>query len=149
MSETTRRYVRAFWGLLDEVLNALLFLLLGLELAVVGFDLELAPLWIVAIVLVLVARFLVVLPWGLYFDVRYRERGAAMLLTWGGLHGAVSLALALTIPEGPARTPILSTTFAVVLFSVVVQGLTFPWMARWTSPRDRRSVAKPEAPPRA
>ena len=146
MSETTQRYVRGFWTLIDEILNALLFMLLGIEVLVIPLDIRLAGLWGAAILLVLAARFAVVLPWGTYFQIREGERHAGLVLGWGGLHGALSLALALSIPHGPAQGLILSTTFAVVVFSVVVQGLSFGRVARWHSegrgrPKARR---KPE-----
>ena len=131
MSETTHRYMRGFWTLIDEILNAVLFMLLGLEVLVIPYDRRLAGLWGVAIVLVLAARFAVVLPWGAYFQVRERERHAGLVLGWGGLHGALSLAMALSVPRGPAQVLILSTTFAVVIFSIVVQGLTFGRVAHW------------------
>ena len=131
MSETTQRYVRGFWTLIDEILNALLFMLLGLEVLVIPFDGRLAGLWGAALVLVLAARFAVVLPWGAYFQVRERERHAGLVLGWGGLHGALSLAMALSVPPGPAQVLILSTTFTVVVFSIVVQGLTFGKVAQW------------------
>jgi monovalent cation:H+ antiporter, CPA1 family len=137
MSDTTQRYLKSFWTLVDEVLNGLLFLLLGLELVVVGLDFQHAGLWLAAIVLVLVARFLMVLPWGAYFRRRDKERRAAVVLTWGGLHGALSLAMALTIPPGPMRELILSTTYAVVVFSVVVQGISFPRLAARFGPKDQ------------
>jgi CPA1 family monovalent cation:H+ antiporter len=133
MSETTRRYVRSFWTLVDEILNALLFLLLGLQVLVVPFNARLAGLQLAAIVLVLAARFAVVLPWGAYYAVRQQQRHAGLILGWGGLHGALSLALALSVPPGPARSLMLSITFAVVIFSVVVQGLSFGRLAGWVS----------------
>jgi CPA1 family monovalent cation:H+ antiporter len=129
MSETSQRHVREFWTLIDEILNALLFMLLGLQVLVIPFDLKLAGLWGAALVLVLAARFAVVLPWGTYFQLREGQRHAGFVLGWGGLHGALSLAMALSVPRGPAQVLILSTTFAVVVFSVVVQGLTFGWVA--------------------
>jgi CPA1 family monovalent cation:H+ antiporter len=131
MSDTTQRYVRAFWTLVDEILNGLLFLLLGLEILVIPLDPRLVGLWAAALVLVLAARFAVVLPWGAYFQVRQGQRHAGIVLAWGGLHGALSLAMALSVPKGPAQSLILSTTFAVVIFSVVVQGLTFGRVAGW------------------
>jgi CPA1 family monovalent cation:H+ antiporter len=131
MSENTRRHMREFWTLIDEILNALLFMLLGLEVLVIPFDLRLAGLWGAALVLVLAARFAVVLPWGTYFQVREGQRHAGLVLGWGGLHGALSLAMALSVPRGPAQVLILSTTFAVVVFSIVVQGLTFGKVAGW------------------
>ena len=129
MSETTQRHLQGFWTLIDETLNAMLFLLLGLQLLVIPFDPRLAGLWGVAIVLVLLTRVLVVLPWGTFFHLRHQERGASTLLTWGGLHGALSLAMALSLPPGGAREIVLSTTFAVVMFSVLAQGLTFGRLA--------------------
>jgi CPA1 family monovalent cation:H+ antiporter len=133
MSETTRRYVQGFWTLVDEILNALLFMLLGLELLVIPFNLRLAGLWTIAILLVLAARFAVVLPWGAFFQFRRRERHAGLVLAWGGLHGALSLAMALSIPKSEAQPLILSTTYAVVIFSIVAQGLTFGRVADWHS----------------
>ena len=125
MSEVTRRYLQGFWTLVDELLNALLFLLLGLQTAVLPLDLRNLGLCAVAIPLVLLARFAVVLPWGAYYRLRHAERGASLILAWGGLRGALSLALALQAPSGPARSVILSATNAVVVFAVVVQGLSF------------------------
>ncbi len=140
MSETTRRYVFAFWTLVDELLNALIFLLLGLELVAVDLDLRHAGLWLAAIVLTLAVRGLVVAPWGTFFQRRRREPGAGLILAWGGLHGALSLALALSLPAGSARDLLLPTTFVVVLFSVIVQGLSFPWLVRRTSAAGRHSA---------
>ena len=138
MSDMTQRHVHGFWTLVDEILNALLFLLLGLELVVVPFDSRMMGLWLVAIALVILARLIVVAPWGAFFRRREQERGASLLLGWGGLHGALSLALALTLPPGEARTLILSTTFAVVIFSVLAQGLTFGRLAAHFAARPGR-----------
>ena len=131
MSDTTRRYVQGFWTLVDELLNALLFLLLGLQTAVLPLNLRDLGLWALAIPLVLLARLAVVLPWGAYYRFRHAERGASLILAWGGLRGALSLALALQAPAGPARAAILSTTYAVVVFAVVVQGLSFAPLVSW------------------
>lgn len=136
MSDTTRRYVRGFWSLVDEILNAAVFLLLGLELAVLGLAWRDAGLWLLAIGLVLVARLVVVAPWGTILRIRHEERGATPVLVWGGLHGALSLALALSLPYTEWRGQILSITYAVVLFSVVAQGLTFPALAKRLGRRD-------------
>ncbi len=123
MSETTLTYLNNFWTMVDEVLNAVLFLLLGLEMLIVPLQAGQTRLMGTGILLVLAARALVVAPWGLYF--RRRERGAGLTLFWGGLHGALSLALALSLPLGPERNLILALTYAVVAFSVIVQGLSF------------------------
>jgi monovalent cation:H+ antiporter, CPA1 family len=125
MSDLTRRYVQGFWTLVDEILNALLFLLLGLETAVLPLDVRHLGLCAAAIPLVLVARLATVLPWGAWYRFRMQERGASLILAWGGLRGALSLALALQAPPGPARAALLSATYAVVVFAVVVQGLSF------------------------
>jgi len=122
--------MHSFWHGADAVLNGLLFLLLGLQIFVVPFDPREVGIWAVAIVVVIAARLVVVLPWGAYFRLRRNERGASLLLAWGGLRGAISLALALTLPEGAPRSLVLSATFAVVIFSVVVQGLTFGPLAK-------------------
>jgi CPA1 family monovalent cation:H+ antiporter len=125
MSGETEAYLKSFWTLVDEVLNALLFLLLGVEMLVVPFFAHESGLLLAAIPLVLIARFVTVLPWGAYYRFRHRERGATVVLGFGGLHGAVSLALALSLPDGPERTLLLAVTYAVVTFSIAVQGLSF------------------------
>jgi Na+:H+ antiporter len=130
MEGETEAYLRGFWTLVDEILNGLLFLLLGVELLAVPFYLHQIGLLIAAIPLVLISRFLVVLPWGAWFRLRRAERGAPAILAWGGLHGALSLALALSLPQVPERALILSVTYAVVAFSIVVQGLTFTPLTR-------------------
>lgn len=124
-SDTTELYLRNFWTLVDEILNALLFFLLGLQLLVLPLNAGLAGLCVAAIVLVLLSRFVVVLPWGRYLHLRHEERHPSLILAWGGLHGALSLALALSVPPGPHRTIILVVTYAVATFSVAAQGLTF------------------------
>lgn len=123
-------YMKSFWTLVDEVLNALLFLLLGLQLVIVPLEPAEAGVCAAAILLVVVSRFAVVLPWGSYLHLRHQERGANVILAWGGLHGALSLALALSLPPGPQRTLILAATYAVAAFSIAVQGLTFPALVR-------------------
>ncbi len=125
LSGGSRTYLESFWLLVDEILNALLFFLLGLELLIVPFHPQFLALWAAAIPLVLVVRFAVVAPWGAYLHFSRQERAPSLILTWGGLHGALSLALALSIPPGPERALLLSATYAVVVFSVAVQGLTF------------------------
>ena len=131
VSDTTQRHLESFWTLVDEILNALLFFLLGLQLLVLPVAASMAGLCVAAIVLVLASRFLVVLPWGSYLHLRHEERGANVILAWGGLHGALSLALALSVPDGPQRPVILAATYAVAIFSVAAQGLTFgPLAAR-------------------
>jgi Na+:H+ antiporter len=125
MSRETEVYVKSFWTLVDEILNALLFLLLGVEMLIVPFNLGQIGLILAVVLLVVVARFAVVLPWGAYFRMRHAEQGATVILGWGGLHGALSLALALSLPQGSERSLILAITYVVVAFSITIQGLTF------------------------
>jgi CPA1 family monovalent cation:H+ antiporter len=130
MRGQTEAYLMGFWTLVDEILNALLFLLLGVEMIAVPFYAHQIGLLVAAIPLVLIARFAVVLPWGAYYRFAQSEKRPTLILGWGGLHGALSLALALTIPQGPERALILSITYAVVAFSITVQGLTFTPLVR-------------------
>lgn len=125
MSGEAWGHIEGFWDLIDQILNAALFLLLGLQVFVLPFHVDEIGLWVAAIVLSAGARLVVVLPWGAFFHVRHEERGASFLLTWGGLRGAISLALALSLPEGRFKDTLLAMTFVAVIFSVVVQGLTF------------------------
>ena len=131
-------YLRNFWTLVDEILNALLFFLLGLQILVVPFEARLIGLSLAAIGLVLAARFLVIIPWGAYLKRQHEQPGAGVVLAWGGLHGALSLALALSIPPGPQRSTLLVVTYAVCAFSVAVQGLTFTPIASWLRRRTER-----------
>ncbi|MBP0615976.1 sodium:proton antiporter [Jiella sp. KSK16Y-1] len=131
MSDLTQRYLHGFWTLIDDILNAVLFMLIGLELLVVDFTWQTAALAALAIPLVLTARFFAVyLPFQI---VRLRERfsrGIVAVLTWGGVRGGISVALALSLPEGPQRDLIVTGTYAVVIFSVLVQGLTLETLVK-------------------
>ena len=125
MSKLTRGHLDTFWELVDEILNALLFVLLGLELLVLVLEGKFLLLGVLTIPLVLVARFVAVGgPILLMKRRRKFSRGAVRVLTWGGLRGGISVALALSIPDGPERNLILTVTYVVVVFSIVVQGLT-------------------------
>lgn len=126
MSETTRQHVDMFWELIDEVFNAVLFLLIGLEILIVPLTTANAVLGGIAILAVLGARLLSVgLP---ITAMRLRQdfdRGTIRLMTWGGLRGGLSIAMALSLPAGEHKSLILTMTYMVVLFSILVQGLTF------------------------
>lgn len=131
MSDTTRRYVDMFWELLDEILNAVLFVLIGLEFVVIEFEPAVFAAGGVAIVVTLAARWLTVgvpvasaRPW---FRL---PRGAAGILTWGGLRGGISVALALSLPAGTARDKLLALTYCVVVFSILVQGTSIGALCR-------------------
>jgi len=129
MSEKVREYMFGFWEVLDEVLNSILFLLIGLEVLVLNFDLSRTPLVIAAIPLVLIGRFVSVASPLLLASVRKSfAPGVVPVMTWGGLRGGVSVALALSLPDSDYKTVLLSATYAVVIFTIVVQGLTVRWV---------------------
>ncbi|HEY9013251.1 MAG TPA: sodium:proton antiporter [Devosia sp.] len=130
MSDRTQHYVSALWKIIDEVLNAVLFLLIGLEVLIV----EPSPAhWIAALVAIpiaLVARgaavwLPVVLPLGSAFEARY-----AAFLTWAGVRGGISVALALSLPDSSMRATILAATYGVVIFTLTVQMLTLQPLSR-------------------
>ena len=143
MSETTRHYLFAFWTLVDELLNSVLFLLIGLELIVVGVELSFGWLAACAVPLVLLARMVSIgVPiQALSYRVRF-IKGTIPVLIWGGVRGGISIALALSLPYVAQRPIILTATYAVVLFTIIVQGLTLKWVIRRTVPSSRN---KPEA----
>jgi CPA1 family monovalent cation:H+ antiporter len=125
MSEKTREHLDSFWELLDELLNAVLFVLIGLEVLVLSFQRAYLVAGLVAIPLVLAARWLsVVLQVKAFSFVREFSDRTITILTWGGLRGGISVALALSLPLGPTRDAVVTITYAVVVFSILVQGLT-------------------------
>jgi monovalent cation:H+ antiporter, CPA1 family len=143
MSEKTRQQIDTFWALVDEILNAVLFVLIGLEMLI----LTMKPgFWIAAaatIPMVLLARLVSVwIPAILMRKAFSSSQGLIRIMTWGGLRGGISVALALSIPTGAERDLILAVTYAVVVFSILVQGLTVPWLVRSTLGASRSYVAK-------
>ena len=131
MSAHTRQHVDMFWELLDEIMNAILFMLVGLEMMVISFtrlDLAMGGM---AIAAVLIGRFISVSVPVSIMRINYRfEKGTVTLLTWGGLRGGISLAMALALPAGIHKELILNMTYIVVVFSVLFQGTTFRHVAR-------------------
>ncbi|MEQ8587578.1 MAG: sodium:proton antiporter [Thalassobaculaceae bacterium] len=125
MSKTTREHVDAFWRLIDEMLNAVLFLLIGLEVLAVAFDTSYLLYGLAAIPLVLAARAVAVgVPVTALRLHRVFTPGVVPIMTWGGLRGAISVALVLSLPDHPEKPMLLTVTYVVVIFSIVVQGLT-------------------------
>ena len=125
MSENSRKHLDTFWELIDEILNAVLFVLIGLEVLVLPFTQDVLLASLVLIPFVLAARFISVgIPISLLRLHREFTPGAVKILTWGGLRGGVSVALALSLPVGDARDIILAITYTIVIFSIIVQGLT-------------------------
>ncbi len=125
VSDLSKDYLDKFWELTDEILNALLFMLMGLEMLVVTIDKTILIISIITVGIVLLARWVsVALP---VMFMRYRlkfEKNAVAILTWGGLRGGLSIALALSLPDDMHRDQFVSITYVVVVFSIIVQGLT-------------------------
>jgi len=131
MSDNTRRYLDMFWELLDEILNAVLFVLIGMEVLLISFSLPVLVAGTVAIVVTLLARCLTVgLPVAAFGSRFGLPAGSWRVLTWGGLRGGISVALALSLPVGPHRDTVLTLTYCVVVFSILVQGLTIGRVVR-------------------
>ncbi len=125
MSDETRLQLDTFWELVDGVLNAVLFVLIGLEILILTFTKQYLLLSLLIIPFVLTARFISIgIPLTLLRRFRTFSPGAVRILTWGGLRGGISVALALSIPPAPEKTLILIFTYTVVLFSILVQGST-------------------------
>ena len=131
MSQTTREHIETFWSVLDELLNSLLFLAIGFEVIAVTITGRIVGAGLIAIPVVLLARFVSVAGPITLLGLRQEfTRGAIPVLTWGGLRGGISVALALSLPASPVKPLLLATTYAVVIFSIVVQGLTVERVVR-------------------
>ena len=136
MPDDVRHHLGVFWGLVDDVLNAVLFVLVGMEVITIRFPFGAGVATgaaVAAIAIALLARWLTV---GLPVDLARRAwrlpARAGRVLTWGGLRGGISIALALALPAGPWRETLIGLTYAVVAFSILVQGLTFGRLVRAT-----------------
>ncbi len=144
MSETTRKNLDTFWELIDEILNAVLFLLIGLEVLVIAFTGPILALALLAVPIALLARTVSVgLPLTLLNPFQRYEQGARRVLVWAGLRGGISVALVLSLPPGRIREILLTATYAVVIFSIVVQGLTVPRLIRRVIPAANRPAPEP------
>ena len=131
MSDRTRDYLSKFWELVDEILNAILFLLIGLEMLIVKIDYHILLIGILMIGIVLLARWIsVFLPVTMLRRWVHFEKRAVLILTWGGLRGGISVALALSLPAAFHRDEFVSVTYIIVIFSILVQGLTIGRLAR-------------------
>jgi len=123
MSDGTREHLDSFWKLVDEMLNAVLFVMIGLEVLVLSFDARRLTAGLLAIPLVLAVRFAAV---GLGVQLLRRRRPfsphVVKIMAWSGIRGGISVALALSLPKGPEREVILAVTYTVVAFSILVQG---------------------------
>lgn len=143
-SSVTRDYVTKFWELLDEILNAILFLFIGFELLLISDLLEHWVLGVISILIVLFARFFSI--WFPAFVLPFMEsfnRGTVRMLVWGGLRGGVSIALVLSMANGDYKNVLLEITYFVVIFSIVVQGLTVGRLARKTMNAPENTFTSP------
>ncbi|MGM8898784.1 MULTISPECIES: cation:proton antiporter [unclassified Psychrobacter] len=135
MSDKTRHYIDLFWELIDEILNAILFVLIGLEVVIIAYSGNLFIAGGLSIMIALLARLIVV---GMTTKTFSRQlqlpEGAWKVLTWGGLRGGISVALVLQLPSGMERDILLALTYAVVVFSILVQGLSIGKVAKRIQP---------------
>jgi CPA1 family monovalent cation:H+ antiporter len=133
MSDETREHLDTFWELVDEVLNAVLFVLIGLEVLVLTFTRQHLLAGLLLIPILLLARFVSVgIPVGVMRLFRSFSPHVLKILTWGGLRGGISVAMALSLPPGPHRQVILAATYVIVVFSIIVQGLTIGRLVRFS-----------------
>jgi CPA1 family monovalent cation:H+ antiporter len=136
MSKRTQEHLGDFWELIDNILNVVLFMLLGLEVLVVPFRSAFLLAGIIAVGVSLLARWVCVagIIGGLRKIGRRFQSGTILVLTWGGLRGGISLAMALSLPKGNHREVLIVATYCVVVFSVLVQGLTIAPLVRRSAP---------------
>lgn len=125
ISEVSKDYINKFWELVDEMLNAILFLLIGFEMLVVKYSFTIFVIGLISIAIVLLARWVsVAIPITLLrLRIKF-ERHAIAILTWGGIRGGLSVALALSLPAEMHRDEFVSITYIIVIFSIIVQGLS-------------------------
>ncbi|WP_394750827.1 cation:proton antiporter [Spongiimicrobium salis] len=127
----TRKLLNDFWEVLDDVFNGILFVLIGLSIHLLEFNTTYLILGGIAIFIVLVSRFVsVFLPYSLLKHPESSPLKTVIILTWGGLRGGISIALALSLGDAPSSEIILYITFVVVLFSIIVQGLSIGKLAK-------------------
>lgn len=142
MSEKTRERLDSFWELVDELLNAVLFMLIGLEVLLLAREMPLMIAGISAIPIALLARYISVsIPMHVFAFAKKFPSHASILFTWSGLRGGISLAMALGIPASSERELIILMTYAVVAFSIIVQGITVKPLLDSSLKKDPRQLA--------
>jgi CPA1 family monovalent cation:H+ antiporter len=125
MSEITETYVDKFWELIDILLNTLLFVLIGMEMLVLAFELDYVIAGLLSIPIILICRYLsLLLPISFFKEKLDFVPNTNLIMTWGGLRGGISIALALGLTQDMHRDLFLVITYVVVVFSIIVQGLT-------------------------
>jgi CPA1 family monovalent cation:H+ antiporter len=131
MSDVTLDYVYKFWEMVDEIFNAILFVLIGLELLIIPFETSFLYLGLCAIVIIIISRYIsLIIPSFIFNFGKEFPKNTYLIMTWGGLRGGISIALALSLTEGMQRNLIVSITYIVVLFSILVQGLSLERVVR-------------------
>ncbi|MFT7269835.1 MAG: CPA1 family monovalent cation:H+ antiporter [Roseivirga sp.] len=131
-SETTQNYVDKFWELLDVLLNAILFVLIGLELLVITINGEYITFGLIAIPIALIARYLALAgPVALFKKKLDFIPKTNLIMTWGGIRGGISIALALSLKPEMERELFLTVTYIIVVFSIIGQGLTLGPLVKW------------------
>jgi CPA1 family monovalent cation:H+ antiporter len=125
ITEDHKNHLNIFWKVLDEIFNAVLFVLIGLEIISLQFEINYLILGVISIVVVLLSRFITIFLSNFLLKKEHKANSAErVVLTWAGLRGGISIALALTLPESEVRDLILFVTYVVVVFSIIAQGLT-------------------------
>ncbi len=145
MSNITRDNLDRFWELLDEILNGILFVLIGLEVLLLRLDSKFLLAALLVIPMVLASRFVSLAVPAVFLRLFKREGLPLKVLTWGGLRGGISIALALTLPTGRRRDLFLVTTDGVVAFSILVQATTMPWVLRKLAPKSEGPLRASES----
>lgn len=132
MSKETTEHVTQFWHLIDEILNAALFVLIGFQVIMLTYQSSVLIISLLCVPLAVAARWLAVAtPLQVLGVFVKKQPGDIVILTWAGLRGGISVALALSIPDIPEKSMILTATYTVVVFSILVQGLTIENVIRW------------------
>lgn len=140
-SEALKDNMNVFWKVLDEILNAILFVLIGLEIVSLDFNTTYLIVGWLAIPIVLFSRFISVFISNIFLKEAHRSnRKKVVILTWAGLRGGISIALALTLPEGEFREILIFTTYCVVVFSILVQGLTIDKLVVRLLKNDKQTI---------
>jgi len=141
MSDRTRSHLDTFWELVDEVLNVVLFVLIGLEVLVLSWNQSYLIASVLMIPLLLLSRFVsVAVPIVIMRRFRTFSPSVIKILTWGGLRGGISVAMALSLPPGRHRDIILTITYAIVVFSIIVQGLTIGKLVEPAAPTTEKTT---------
>lgn len=136
MSKITKTQLDHFWELIDEILNALLFMLIGMEMIVIAISGNILLAGVLLAVIVLLARFISVgIPTSILKIRQDFHPHLVKILTWGGLRGGISVALALSLPNGPERDIIVAITYIIVVMSISIQGLTIGKLIKRTAPK--------------